>query len=319
MQQSPDYQALIDKEIWEFIERTDRWYPDDAVQRSVEEQRAIYTAMCREFFNGHPDGVTVSDDVVGEPDHRVPVRRYVFGNTSSSAHIIYIHGGGFVVGDLDSHDDVCAELCATTGLSVTSIGYRLSPEHKHPAAFDDCMAVVQYEAKRLALPLLLCGDSAGGNLCAAVAHKLRSSGKQSSPVVGQVLIYPSLGTDHHAGSYLLHANAPMLTRDEVEFYLNVRVDGPLPTSDVSFAPLHDNDFSRLPDTLVLSAECDPVSDDGRLYCDAINRAGGKARWRNEAGLVHGFLRARHTSSRARSSFKAITEQLSEFAGVHKTE
>lgn len=316
MIETPDYRKLIDQEVWGFIERTDRWYPSDAVERSIEEQRSIYTAMCREFFNGHPDGVEVCDADVASYAHNIPVRRYSSKNTnaSSDAQIVYVHGGGFVVGDLYSHDDVCAELCATTGLGVTSVDYRLSPEHKHPAAFDDCLLVAQFEAKRLGLPLLLCGDSAGGSLCASVTHYLRSNVEQS-PVAGQVLIYPALGGDPSAGSYLTHANAPMLSRDEVSYYVNVRVDGVLPTNDVRFAALQDSDFNHLPRTLVLSAECDPLSDDGRRYCDAINQAGGCARWKNETGLVHGYLRARHSSRRAKASFKVITDTLSEFASM----
>jgi len=316
MNKTPDYRALIDQEIWDFIEHTDRWYPADAVQRTIDEQRTIYTAMCREFSNGRPERVQVSDDLVETCEPNVPVRRYWCTDAKADSHIIYVHGGGFVVGNLDSHDDVCAELCDTTGLGVTSIDYRLSPEHKHPKAFDDCVAVVQHEAQRLGVPLLLCGDSAGGNLCAAVAHRLRSA-KQHSPVLGQVLIYPALGGDPDTGSYLTHANAPMLTLDEVSFYSLVRVDESLPTNDASFAPLHDDNFADLPNTFVLSSECDPLSDDGRLYCEAINQAGGNATWRNEKGLVHGYLRARHTSSRARASFKAITDRLSEFAHACK--
>jgi len=132
-----------------------------------------------------------------------------------------------------------------------------------------------------------------------------------------VLIYPELGGDHTRGSYLDHANAPMLTLEEVHFYLNVRVDGSPPTNDASFAALQDTHFTDLPNTLVLSAECDPLSDDGRVYCDAIKQAGGNARWRHEKGLVHGFLRARHSSARAKQSFKAITDQLAEFAKLCK--
>jgi len=197
MNSKPDYQTIIDQEVWDFIERTNCWSPADAVQRTVEEQRSIYTAMCREFFNGHPAGVATNNQVVSVRDQSIPVRRYACSSANTSAYIIYMHGGGFVVGDLDSHDDVCAELCATTTLGVTAIDYRLSPEHKHPAAFEDGLAVARYEAERLEVPLLLCGDSAGGNLCAAVAHRLRSAATPS-PVFGQVLISPALGGDQNA-------------------------------------------------------------------------------------------------------------------------
>lgn len=307
-----NYQALIDQEIWAFIERTNSWYPADAVERSVDEQRAIYTAMCRAFFNGYPSGVEACDAVIESNDCAIPVRRYNAVRPKLDAHVVYIHGGGFVVGDLDSHDDVCAELCNATSLGITSIDYRLAPEHKHPAAFNDCVSAVRFEAARLMKPLLLCGDSAGGNLCAAVAHAVRAD-KTQAMISGQVLIYPTLGAVGCEGSFVTHANAPMLTCAELDYYAQVRVDDKPLSNDVTFAPLQDQDFTNLPRTLVVSAECDPLSDDGRLYCEAINNAGGQAQWRNERGLVHGYLRARHASCRARASFAAIVAGLSDFA------
>jgi len=311
----PDYQLLIDQEVWDFIERTNRCYPSDAVQLSIAEQRKIYTAMCQEFHRGRPADVLVNDDVVNADATAIPVRRYVHRNqakTKTNSHIIYIHGGGFVVGGLDSHDDVCAEICNTTKLSVTSIDYRLSPEHKHPAAFNDCLAVVQNEANRVVGKLILCGDSAGASLCASVSHWLRTQ-SASSPIKAQVLIYPALGTDTNTESCINHAQAPMLTLDEVKYYMKVRVLEKVPNNDASFAVLHDTDYSNLPKTLVVSAECDPLCDDGKLYCHAIAKAGGDAQWICEPGLVHGYLRARHSSEKAKASFRIITEQLSSFA------
>jgi len=160
--------------------------------------------------------------------------------------------------------------------------------------------------------LILCGDSAGASLCASVSHWLRSQ-DVPSPIRAQVLIYPVLGTDTNAESCINHAQAPMLTLDEVKFYMKARVSEEIPISDVSFAALHDTDYSSLPKTLVVSAECDPLSDDGKLYCQLISKAGGYAQWICEPGLVHGYLRARHSSEKAKASFKTITEQLSNFA------
>jgi len=306
-----DYSKLIDKEIWAFIHRTQQYYPDDTTKRTIEEQRAIYTGLCDFFSDGYPEDVSSEDATIVSHVYDVPVRRYQSSKSNSNTIVVYMHGGGFVVGGLDSHDSICAELCSKTGYKVTSVDYRLSPEHKHPAAFDDCLACVESEAQLNNVPVLLCGDSAGGNLAAAVAHRLSTLAKAEKKVklVGQALIYPELGGDTTVGSYLTHANAPMLTSDEVSFYLQVRVDTELPLSDPSFAPLHASSFSGLPETLVVSAECDPLSDDGRNYCDAIVKAGGVARWINEPGLVHGFLRARHTSVRARESFESIIEAL----------
>lgn len=310
---TPNYKKLIDAEVWAFIERTERCYPVDAVGLSIEEQRSFYAAMCAEFNVGRPSSVQVNDAVIKGDEHSVLVRRYVkTPNDVAAAHIIYIHGGGFVVGDLNSHDEVCAELCAETKLGVTSVDYRLSPEHMHPAAFNDCLLVVRHEAARIAKPLLLCGDSAGGTLCAAVSHHLRSAEEQS-PIKGQVLVYPVLDSETSAESYRGHANAPMLTTDDVEYYAKIRVEGVVPEDDVSYAPLHDKNYTNLPPTLAVSAECDPLSDDARRYCEAINKVGGNASWRLEPGLVHGYLRARHSSSRASQSFKAIIAALNKFA------
>ena len=318
--QQPEYKSLIDEETWSFIAQTESFYPPETVDYPIHQQREIYDTMCRQFFSGYPSGVSASDDSIAHSQSSVSVRRYTTAKRNESlkhnAHIVYFHGGGFVVGGLDSHDDVCAELCDLTGLGVTSVDYRLSPEHKHPAAFEDSMACVLHEASRLKIPLLLCGDSAGGNLAAAVSHAMRQHRTESGlPVIcGQVLIYPGLGGDTSRGSYITHAEAPMLTTRDVLFYSGIRGSDTNDTSatatrDATLAPLTDTDFSNLPNTIIVSAECDPLSDDGRNYRDAIISAGGKAVWFNENGLVHGYLRARNSVARARDSFSRIVDGL----------
>jgi len=320
MQSKPDYQQLIDEEVWRFIERTNASYPANAVELSIEEQRKVYTLMCQAFHQPRPSSVNSVDDTVPlrkeldsttsnskdgnedavcnahdfshaahASDVQIAVRRYTNTDQPNNAvHIVYLHGGGFVVGGLDSHDDVCAEICDTTQMGVTAVDYRLSPEHKHPAAFDDCLSVVMHEAERLGCKIILCGDSAGATLCAALSHYLRTA-NLTNPVKAQVLIYPALGTDTSTESCIYHADAPMLTQDEVKFYLAVRATGEIPSNDVSFAPLHDSDFTGLPNTLVLSAECDPLCSDGKLYCDAIEKAGGHAHWRCETGNLRSIV------------------------------
>lgn len=298
-----DYGALLDAETHAFIARTARWYPPETVGYPIERQRVIYDAMCREFHAGHPAGVSAADHVIALDDLRVATREYgAAGAGAPLARVVYLHGGGFLVGGLDSHDDVCAELCAGTGLPITAVDYRLSPEHVHPAAFDDALAATRECWLRHRKPIILCGDSAGGNLAAAVAHRLRGG---AVLIAGQVLIYPGLGGDITRGSYVRHANAPLLTRDEVAFYTSIRRSTAPAADDPTFAPLKDSSFDGLPPTVVLTAECDPLSDDGRDYCARITEAGGKAIHVNEIGLVHGFLRARTTVKRARESFQRI--------------
>jgi len=293
-----DYTKLIDAQTWAFIRETEIWYPPNTITLSIGKQRDIYNKMCRAFFNGYPSGVEAQDHSA----NGVPVRRYEKNTYEATALVLYFHGGGFVVGGLDSHDDVCAEICDRTGFTVISVDYRLAPEHLHPAAFDDCMTAFQWAISTFDLPLVLAGDSAGGTMVAAVAHNTRA---QKPNAAGCVLIYPSLGQMKHTGSYSTHANAPLLTHADIEFYATIRTGGVEPYKDATYTPLSDTAFSALPPTVVISAECDPLCDDGKEYCREILNAGGQAIWIKEPGLVHGFLRARHNVERARHSFSRI--------------
>lgn len=301
MRDSP-YRTVIDAPTRAFIDRTNAAYPADATGLDSAGQRRVYDAMCAVFRQPRPAGVTVTDESHGG----VPTRRYEVG--PSAATVVYFHGGGFVVGGLDSHDDVCAEACVTTGLRLVSVDYRLVPEHLHPAAFDDALATTRAVA---ALgPVILAGDSAGGSLAASVAHALRGSNVH---VLGQLLIYPGLGGPMEGGSYLTHANAPMLTTEDVRCYRRLRHGRDDPPPDPTAAALQDTDFTNLPPTAIFAAECDPLCDDAYRYRDCIRAAGGQAEATVEAGLVHGYLRARHTVPRARASFARITAALAAMA------
>jgi acetyl esterase len=292
-----DYQMLIDAETWDFIHKTDAAYPPDTASMTIAQQRQIYDDMCAKFARGYPLGITAQDAMIGG----VPCRIY----PGAAPTVVYFHGGGFVVGGLHSHDDVCAEIRAVTGLQVVAVDYRLSPENLHPAAFDDACAVVQ----AVEGAVVLAGDSAGGNLAAAVSHALRGQ----RAILGQVLIYPGLGGDHSRGSYLTHAHAPMLTLADVQFYAGIRHDGVVVAGDASVSPLQDTNFSGLPPTVAIAAECDPLADDAAQYAAKIRAAGGLAHAVVAKGMVHGYLRARATVPRATDSFTFICSAISALA------
>ncbi|MCG6857316.1 MAG: alpha/beta hydrolase [Salaquimonas sp.] len=296
-----DYSKLIDAETWAFIDRTNAFYPPETVSFTIEQQRAVYDEMCTAFRATCPKGVTAHDTVIDAGDHAIPVRIYD-SVAEPAALVVYYHGGGGVVGGLDSHDDACAEICGQTGYRVVSVDYRLCPEHIHPAAFEDALAGFRWAAENFAGPILLAGDSEGARHAAAVAHAIR---KDPCPPAGQVLLYPWLGADMTKGSYVTHAEAPMLTTRDLEFYRDIRAGGADTSHDPTATPLADTDFSNLPPTVIFSAECDPLCDDGRDYRDRLLTAGGKAVWFREKGLVHGYLRARHSVERARASFTRI--------------
>lgn len=295
------YDTLLDAEMKAYLARCDALYPADAVDLDIAGQRRVYDAMCADFDVGRPEGVTVTDEPYGD----VPCRRYDPA-AAPAATVVYYHGGGFVVGGLDSHDSICAEICAKTGLRVVAVDYPLAPEFGYPHDFNAACAAYAAIAARWPGPLLVCGDSAGGNLGAAVTGAMR--GREIAPK-GQVLIYGAFGSDGTLPSYTEHANAPQLTAKDIAFYQTVRPGGPPPVGDPQYAPLQDTDFSGLPPTLCVSADCDPIASDSEAYVAAITAAGGQADWINEPGLVHGYLRARIMSQKAARSFQRICDGL----------
>jgi acetyl esterase len=305
-----DYTTLIDAETWAFIEKTNSFYPPETIDFTVAQQRAVYDRMCQAFHAGYPEGVTAETGSIALADRAIPIRTYRTPAPEASAIVLYFHGGGFILGGLESHDDICAELCGRTGFETVSVDYRLAPEFRHPAAFDDAMAAFDWAATTTKRRIVLAGDSAGGNLAAAVSHAAR--GHARAPV-GQVLIYPGLGGDRSGPSYREHADAPMLTVRDLEFYKDIRTGGIVPANLVTLYPLADTDFSGLPPTAIVTAQCDPLSSDGQTYRDRILGAGGQATWKEEPGLVHGYMRGRHTVAGARASFSRIVEAVTALA------
>ncbi|WP_454685373.1 alpha/beta hydrolase fold domain-containing protein [Ancylobacter moscoviensis] len=298
MPDRPDYDLLLDAPIRDFIRATEEFYPPETATLSIADQRAVYDRMCGAFFRGYPRGVTAEDRRISG----VPCRIYP---GAGPATVIYVHGGGYVVGGLHSHDDVCAEICSETGLTVIAVDYRLAPEWVHPAAFEDVCSVL----RAVEGAVVLVGDSAGGNLAAAAAHACRDP-----RILGQVLIYPTLGGLREGGSFAVHAHAPMLTMADMAFYVRIRHDGAQPPADdPSVAPLQDRDFAGLPMTFAVAAEYDPLADDASDYAARIRAAGGLAHAVTEAGLVHSYLRARSTVPRAAESFARILLAIAAFA------
>lgn len=291
-----DYEALIDTQILAFLEDLKDRFPENATDQSVDHMRRLYLKQCSAYDRGYPAGVQSET----KKADGVPVRVYSAGQPTRS--VLFFHGGGFVLGGLDTHDGICAEICAQTGYRVVAVDYRLAPEHPHPAAFEDAWTAAQWAAREFSDPMILTGDSAGGNLAASVAHHAR--GKLNN-IWGQVLIYPWLAGESDGGSRAEHSSAPMLTRDDLLVFRDARLTGPEPQDDPQFAPLQDSDFSGLPRTVIFSADCDPLRDDSRDYRDQLQQAGVPVHWTNETGLVHGYIRARHVATRAGDSFERI--------------
>ncbi|MEP0944606.1 MAG: alpha/beta hydrolase [Rhizobiaceae bacterium] len=299
------YRQLLDGETWAFIERTESFYPPNAVDLSIEEQRKVYDRLCAAFATPYPVGVQATDFSIATNGRPLPCRHYTDKQrlTDPVAHVLYFHGGGFVVGGLHSHDSYCADICRATGFDITAVDYRLAPEHAFPADHEDAARALQHVAAHCDLPVILLGDSAGANLAAALAHATRWN---QEAAIGQVLVYPLLGSDWARGSYVDHAKAPMLTTEDVKYYSKIRLAGTnAHLTDKELAPLNDTDFTGLPSTIVFAAQCDPLRDDGWLYVKQVKAAGSDAVFVEEKGLVHSFLMARHSVGRAAAAVRRI--------------
>jgi len=304
-----------DPEVLAYIARTNAFYPADAYTFSADENRAWYNRYAVEMRGPMPAEVSATDFPIAAlgPQRAIPARRYRHAQqTHAGSVLLYLHGGGFLLGGLESHADACSGWCAATGIDVVAIAYRLAPEHQHPAQLDDVQAAFAYlhaQGQRV----MVGGDSAGGNLAAALCLRQRAQG--GAMPAGQLLIYPGLGGDTSRGSYVSNAYAPMLTTAESAMYFGLRTGGMDcdSASEPELMPLKAADFLGMPPAFVVTADIDPLRDDGRIYAERLRADGVAANYRNEPELVHGYLRARHMSGRAAASFAAMAEALVQLA------
>ncbi len=298
-------------DVADFVRRSEAVFPSDSVRYSVAEQRAMYAELCRVFTAPRPPGVSVRDARVPAEDHEIPIRIYRPEGRGTLACLLYLHGGGYIMGDLDSHDGIVAELTARAGVTVVAVDYRLAPEHPFPAAFEDCAAALEFvarEAARLGVDparLGVGGDSAGGNLSAALA--LRSRERGGPALVAQVLIYPGLGLRHdpEAPGAPDGTESALLSEDEVLYYSRAYLGPSATTTDPYAAPLRAQDYAGLPPALILAAGHDKLCADAEVYTARLRAAGGRAELLLAPGLVHGWLRARHCCAEAGQAFAAL--------------
>ncbi|MEZ5622499.1 MAG: alpha/beta hydrolase [Burkholderiaceae bacterium] len=207
--------------------------------------------------------------------------------------LVYFHGGGWVIGDLDTHDVACRTLAAGAGVAVLAVDYRLAPEHRFPAAVDDCIAAVRFaraEAAALgadAARIAVGGDSAGGNLAAVACLALRDAGE---PVPAfQLLIYPATDMRAVAPSHTANGQGYMLTADSIAYYRGHYMPDAAEWADWRASPLLAADHAHLPPALVLTAGFDPLRDEGRQYADALSGAGVACQYICFERQIHGFV------------------------------
>lgn len=225
----------------------------------------------------------------------VPVRLYL-PREASWAHplpvLVYLHGGGFTVGSIDTVDAVVRMFCARAECAVVSVDYRLAPEHRFPAAFDDAFSVVRWAATRAhefgldTKRVAVGGDSAGGTLAAACAHAARDAG---IALALQLLIYPGTCAHQDTGSHFAYADGYLLTRQTILWFFDQYMDVAADRDDWRFAPLAAPSFDRLAPSWIAVAEFDPLVDEGVAYARALAAAGNVVELKFYAGMIHSFF------------------------------
>ncbi len=277
-------------------------------QDPVEARGARVEGM--KMMGGQPIEIgRVEDMSVPGPAGDIPVRVYASERGGVRPALVYFHGGGFVFGNLDSHDAVCRSIAKESGAVVISVDYRLAPEHKFPAAVDDAHAAtvwVAANAGRLGVDasrIAVGGDSAGGNLATVIAMRCRDAG--GPPLAMQLLIYPVTDvSSFETASHRELADGYFLTRAAMDWFMSHYLPSDQHKSHPEASPLLASNLSGLPPALVITAEFDPLRDEGEAYAQRLREAGVPVTARRYPGMIHGFVSMHGVLSGGR---EAITE------------
>lgn len=258
-------------------------------EMGVETCRRLTNAQA-EFSRSEPVE-TVEDRLVGAP-HALPVRIYRPSASASLPVLVYFHGGGWVMGGLDSHDATCRQLAVDVGCVVVSADYRLAPEHPFPAAIDDAMTATSWVAEHASeiggdrSRIAVAGDSAGGNLAAVVAQLTH---EDALPLVFQLLVYPVIDRRLDRPSMIDNATGFLLERSDMEWFWSLYDPDGTAAHDRRAVPLDAPDLQGLPPALVITAEHDPLRDEGEEYGARLRAAGVPVTVSRYAGVFHGFF------------------------------
>jgi acetyl esterase len=260
---------------------------------SVPEARRLYEA--RIAIMAPPAAVAgVREQSIAGPGGPLKLRIYTPPGSGPFPLMVFFHGSGFVLCSLDTHDGMCRNLCAGAGCVVVSVDYRLAPEHRFPAGIEDCVAATRWAAANAAglgadaHRIMVAGDSAGGNMAAVAALRLRDAG--GPQLCGQMLLYPV--TDYHTPgtpSYAENGEGYGLTRDTMVWFWNHYLADARDAANPHASPLRAKDLARLPPALIMSAEYDPLRDEAERYGERLAAAGVPVVVSRRLGVNHGFL------------------------------
>jgi acetyl esterase len=265
-----------------------------------------------------PPVAKVENRMIPGPAGELPIRIYTPDGTGPFPLLVFFHGGGFVVCDLDSHDALARSLCNGAGAVVVSVDYRLAPEAKFPAAPEDCYAATRWAVDNAAsigadgARVAVAGDSAGGNLAAVVAQLASQRGAPA--LAHQLLIYPVTARDFTTASYEENAEGYFLTRDMMQWFWHHYLEREEDGQDPMAAPLVARDLSGLPPATVVTAEYDPLRDEGEAYARRLDEAGVPTQLVRYDGVIHGFVSMYQQIDKGREAIEFGCKRLRESFG-----
>lgn len=286
----------LDPQVAAFLETQAEAQEENGIppilEQTPEMARSGYRALAEAMGPG-PDLFDVEDRTIPGPDqNEIPIRVYRPSNKKNLPILVYFHGGGWVIGDLDTHDQVCRLLCDGAQTLVIAVDYRLAPEHAFPAAVRDAYAALDWterHAEKLggdALRIAVGGDSAGGNLAAVVCQLAK---ERSGPeVVFQLLVYPAVDMTQSHPSVEENGDGYVLTKDHMTWFRSHYLADSLEWTNPQASPLHSEDLRGLPPALIITAEFDPLRDEGEAYARRLRAAGVEVQTERFEGQVHIF-------------------------------
>ncbi|MBX3706329.1 MAG: alpha/beta hydrolase [Pseudomonadales bacterium] len=254
----------------------------------------------------------VADRTIAGPTGPIPVRIYTPAGKGPFPVLVNLHGGGWVIGDLDTADAACRDLANTAGCVVVSVDYRLAPEHRYPAAVEDSYAATVWAADNMAAlngngRLAVGGESAGGNLAAVVCQQARAAGRPR--IDFQLLLYPVTDCDLTRASYAANGWGYLLETDTMRWFWDQYCPDPARRAEPAASPLRAADLGKLPPALVVTAEFDPLRDEGEAYARALEAAGNRVTMRRFDGLLHDFFATAQAFPSSRAAFEEVCGHL----------
>jgi acetyl esterase len=302
----------IDKELLTYFQHLGALFPPLAADATASVRRERYLAITRVLPEANLNGLDVEDLSLDLPGRSLRAKRYTPTAHKPQKLLVYFHGGGWVIGDLESHHALCADLARALGASVISIDYRLAPEHVFPAAHDDAVDSVRWCAARLlsfgCSELMVGGDSAGANLAAHATYA--NQDMEAANVSAQYLIYPVVEPNFQRPSYLSNAAGPGLTSADMQWYWHTYCpfESTLAATNDVRLRLMSQQWSKPPvTTIILTAGLDPLCDEGLAYAHFLAQQGAPLRLIHAPDMTHGFIRLGVTSGAVRAWFARLTQ------------